>query len=72
MGGPPSSFRAEAAALDLLLDSADPDRELVVLLDSLSLIRTLQAWDRVDFFPIPDSLLHKDVSPRQYRWQTER
>jgi hypothetical protein len=61
VGGPPSSFRAEAAALDLLLDSADPDRELVVLLDSLSLIRTLQAWDRVDFFPIPDSLLHKDV-----------
>eukprot|EP00961_Rhodomonas_salina_P165475 2229423-Rhodomonas_salina.1 len=46
VGGDLSSLRAEAAALDLLLDSTDQQRKLVVFLDSLALMQTLEGWDR--------------------------
>eukprot|EP00961_Rhodomonas_salina_P018334 246432-Rhodomonas_salina.1 len=46
VGGDLSSLRAEAAALDLLLDCTDQQWKLVVFLDSLALMQTLKGWDR--------------------------
>lgn len=48
-------------ALDLLLDNTAADRDLVVLTDSLSLMQTLEEWDREDFFPLPALQKHRDV-----------
>eukprot|EP00961_Rhodomonas_salina_P200533 2705220-Rhodomonas_salina.2 len=42
VGGDLSSLRAEAVALDLLLDNTASDRTLVALTDSLSLMQTLE------------------------------
>ena len=61
VGGTPSSLRAEAAALHLLLSHAPPDQRLTVLIDSLGLLQTLQRWGRLDFSPHPEVQKHFDV-----------
>ena len=49
VGGPPSSFRAEAGAMFLALDNADPDASLTVLTDSMNIIQALQCWGREEY-----------------------
>eukprot|EP00961_Rhodomonas_salina_P122090 1643959-Rhodomonas_salina.1 len=61
VSGEAASLRAEAVALDLLLDHTDPDRNLVALTDSLSLMLLLDGWDRQDFIPRAEFQKHKDV-----------
>eukprot|EP00961_Rhodomonas_salina_P288244 3895071-Rhodomonas_salina.1 len=59
--GEASSLRAEAVALDLLLDHTDPERDLVALTDSLSLMLILDGWDWQDFIPQIEFQRHQDV-----------
>jgi ribonuclease HI len=61
VGGPPSSLRAEAAALYLLLLETPPFCQLTVLMDSLGLLQTLQRWGRLDFSPRPEVQKHLDI-----------
>ena len=61
VGGPPSSLRAEAAALYLLLLETPPSCQLTVLMDSLGLLQTLQRWGRLDFSPLPEVQKHLDI-----------
>ena len=49
VGGPASSFRAEAAAMWQAIFYADKSAPLAVLTDSMNVIQALQAWDRADF-----------------------
>ena len=49
VGGDPSSFRAEAAAMHLAITAADPTAPLVVLTDSMNVLQALQLWDHADF-----------------------
>eukprot|EP00961_Rhodomonas_salina_P072501 974269-Rhodomonas_salina.4 len=56
-----ASLRAEAVALDLLLDHTDPCRKLVALTDSLSLMLILDGWDSQDFILQAEFQKHKDV-----------
>eukprot|EP00961_Rhodomonas_salina_P204671 2762167-Rhodomonas_salina.1 len=61
VSGEAASLRAEAVALDLLLDHTDSSRKLVALTDSLSLMLILDGWDRQDFIPRAEFQKHKDV-----------
>lgn len=61
VGGDLSSLRAEAVALDILLDHTSAHASLVFMTDSLSLMQTLESWDWADFFPIPHLQKHCDV-----------
>eukprot|EP00961_Rhodomonas_salina_P264538 3575534-Rhodomonas_salina.1 len=58
VGGDLASLRAEAAALDMLVDRTVDDSKLVAFTDSLALMYALEAWDRDDFFPIPELQKH--------------
>ena len=61
VGGPPSTLRAEAAALDLLLQHVNPAEDLLIFCDSLSLLQIIQRWGSLDYWPCADDLLHFDV-----------
>ena len=50
VGGPPSSFRAEAATMFLALQGAPPDHPVTVLTDSMNVIHALQAWGHAEYF----------------------
>ena len=56
-----SPFRAEAAGLDGLLDSVEPDRELLVFSDCLILLVILYRWGPINFWPDPEDIKDFDV-----------
>ena len=61
VGGPTSSFRAEAAAMWQAVETADKTAPLVILTDSMNVIQALQAWDRAEFVREMDWQRNADV-----------
>ncbi len=47
--------------MDSLLERVEPDLPLLVLIDCLVLLITLQRWGRIDFWPNPEDVKHFDV-----------
>ena len=61
VGGPLSSLRSEAAALNGLLECIEPDRPPIVFTDCLALLTILFRWGQVDFWPDPEDVKHFDI-----------
>jgi len=61
VGGPLSPLRAEAAALDGLLQETPDDTPLLVLIDCLVLLWILMRWGSLDFWPDPADIPHLDI-----------
>eukprot|EP00961_Rhodomonas_salina_P257553 3480320-Rhodomonas_salina.1 len=45
----------------MLVDRTADDRKLVAFTDLLALMYALEAWDRDNFFPIPELQKHSNV-----------
>jgi len=61
VGGPLSPLRAEAAALDGLLQETPDTTPLLVLIDCLVLLWILSRWGSLDFWPDPEDIPHLDI-----------
>ena len=61
VGGPLSPLRAEAAALDGLLQETPDNTPLLVLIDCLVLLWILARWGSLDFWPDPEDIPHLDI-----------
>jgi ribonuclease HI len=63
VGGPLSTLRAEAAGLLQLFSllSENQQAQLLVFIDSLVLLDTLQKWGKANFNPRPCIIIHFDV-----------
>ena len=61
VGGPLSTLRSEAASFHALLLKSPPTVNLLVFIDSLTLLLILKRWGCSDFWPDPGDLVHFDV-----------